>query len=100
VGRRVRLSWHDSQPAGTKVFYRIWRTKAPNGGAACTPVPHAADNCQLTMDDLGAHEGGSWVDKPGRGRWTYRLGLAANWLNSPLYGDVYSFGPPVSVRVP
>jgi hypothetical protein len=100
VGHRVHLSWDDSQPAGTYVFYRIWRTKAPDGGATCTPVPHAADNCQLAMDDLGAHEGGSWVDKPGRGRWTYRLGLAANWLNSPLYGDVYSFGPPVAVRVP
>jgi hypothetical protein len=100
VGHRVRLSWDDSQPAGTNVFYRIWRTKAADGGAACTPVPHAGDNCQLAMDDLGAHEGGSWVDKPGRGRWTYRLGLAANWLNSPLYGDVYSFGPPVAVRVP
>jgi hypothetical protein len=52
------------------------------------------------MDDLGAHAGGSWLDNPGRGRWTYRLGLAANWLNSPLYGDVYSLGPPVAIRVP
>jgi hypothetical protein len=52
------------------------------------------------MDDLGAHSGGSWVDSPGSGPWTYRLGLAANWLNSPLYGDVYSLGPPLVVRVP
>ena len=100
VGHRVRLSWHDSQPAGTKVFYRIWRSKAPNGGAQCTPITNAADNCQLAMDDRGAHYGGSWIDKPGPGRWTYRLGLAANWLNSPLYGDIYSFGPPVAVHVP
>jgi hypothetical protein len=100
VGHRVRLSWSDSQPAGTKVFYRIWRTKAPNGGASCLPVPHAAANCQLAMDDAGAHAGGSWLDNPGRGRWTYRLGLAANWLNSPLFGDVYSLGPPVTARVP
>jgi hypothetical protein len=100
VDHRVHLNWNDSQPAGTRVFYRIWRTKAANGGASCTPVPHAAANCQLAMDDLGAHYGGSWVDKPGRGTWVYRLGLAANWLNSPLYGDVYSFGPPVAVRMP
>ena len=52
------------------------------------------------MDDLGAHGGGTFVDKPGHGRWTYRLGIAANWLNSPLYGDIFSFGPPVVVRVP
>ena len=100
VSHGVRLNWNDSQPAGTKVFYRVWRTRTANGGASCTPVPHAAANCQLAMDDLGAHDGVSWVDKPGRGAWTYRLGLAANWLNSPLYGDVYSFGPPVVVRVP
>jgi hypothetical protein len=50
------------------------------------------------MDDLGAFQR-SFVDKPGRGRWTYRLGLAANWLNSPDYGDVYSVGPPLVVRI-
>jgi hypothetical protein len=100
VGQGVHLKWNDAQPAGTNVFYRIWRSKAANGGASCTPVPHAAANCQLAMDDIGAHDGGSWVDKPGRGTWTYRVGLAANWLNSPLYGDVYSVGPPTAVRVP
>ena len=99
-GRRVRLRWRDAQPAGTGAFYRIWRTKAKDGGATCTPVPHAADNCQLVMDDLGAHAGGSFVDRtPSQGTWTYRLGFAANWLNSPLYGDIFSFGPPIAVRV-
>jgi len=51
------------------------------------------------MDDLGAQGGSGFVDKPGRGRFTYRLGFAANWLNSPLYGDIFSFGPPLAVRV-
>jgi hypothetical protein len=51
------------------------------------------------MDDLGAHAGGVFVDKPGPGTWTYRLGFAANWLNSPLYGDIFSLGPPLVVRV-
>jgi hypothetical protein len=99
AGQRVRLSWNAAEPGGTQVFYRIWRSSAPTGGATCTPVPHAAANCQLTMDDLGAHRGGRFVDKPGRGRFTYRLGLAANWLNSPLYGDIFSLGPPLAVRV-
>lgn len=98
-GRRVRLRWTSSQPAGTGVFYRIWRSNAPDGGATCTPVPNAADDCELTMQDLGARRSGRFVDAPGRGWWTYRLGLAANWLNSPLYGDVYSLGPPIVVRV-
>jgi hypothetical protein len=99
AGQRVHLSWDAAEPAGTQVFYRIWRSDTPTGGASCAPVPHAAADCQLTMDDLGAHPGGRFVDKPGRGRFTYRLGLAANWLNSPLYGDIFSLGPPLVVRV-
>jgi hypothetical protein len=98
-GRRVHLSWSVTRPGTTKVFYRIWRTKAADGGATCVPVAHAAAICRLAMDDLGAHGGGAFVDKPGPGRWTYRLGIAGNWLNSPLYGDIFSFGQPVVVRV-
>jgi len=100
VGDRVLLRWSPSEPSAARVFYRIWRSGASDGGAVCTPVPHASDSCTLTMDDLGAHDGGRWVDRPGKGTWTYRLGLAANWLNSPDYGDVYSVGPPVRVDVP
>jgi hypothetical protein len=99
-GRRVHLTWRNAQPAGTGVFYRIWRTSSPSGGATCTPVAHGADDCELVMPDLGAWRNGRFDDSPGHGRWTYRLGLAANWLNSPLYGDVYSIGPPIVVRVP
>jgi hypothetical protein len=99
VGPGVHLSWTPATPAAAKVFYRLWRSNASTGGATCTPVPHAAANCQLVMTDIGAHPHGNFVDKPGPGTWTYRLGLAANWLNSPLYGDVFSLGPPVVVRV-
>jgi hypothetical protein len=99
VGTRVRLTWRAPQPAGTAIFYRIWRSKAPNGGATCVPVSGGADDCELAMADIGARGGGHFVDTPGPGRWTYRLAVAANWLNSPLYGDVYSVGPPAVVRV-
>ena len=99
-GRQVHLAWHNRQPWATGVFYRVWRSKEANGGATCTPVPNAADDCELAMQDLGARRSGRFVDKPGPGRWTYRLGLAANWLNDPFYGDVYSLGPPIVVRVP
>jgi hypothetical protein len=98
-GGRVVLRWTISQPLGTRVFYRVWRTDAPDGGAACTAVANGADDCELTMTDLGARRAGRFVDSPGPGRWTYRLGLAANWLDDPTYGDVYSVGPPIVVRV-
>jgi len=96
---RVLLRWNPAGYAGTRVIYRILRSGAPGGGAGCTPVSHAVDDCELAMDDLGAHAGGRLVDRPGRGTWTYRLGLAANWLNDPAYGDVYSVGPPVRASV-
>jgi hypothetical protein len=99
-GGRVQLRWRDRQVAGTAVFYRIWRSSAPDGGATCTPVPGGTDDCELSMEDAGAHTGGRFVDRPTRGRWTYRLGLAANWLNDPAFGDVYTVGPPVVVSVP
>jgi hypothetical protein len=51
------------------------------------------------MDDLGAHTAGRFVDTPGSGTWTYRLGFAANWENSPLFGDIFSLGPPLRVSV-
>jgi len=100
VGDRVLLRWSAEQPAAAKVLYHLWRTGAKDGGAVCTPVPNASDNCSLTMTDLGARPGHGAVDRPGRGTWTYRLGLAANWLNSPIQGDVFAIGPPVTVRVP
>jgi hypothetical protein len=100
IGDRVRLSWNGAQPAQAKVFYRIWRSGSLNGGAVCAPVSGGSDNCTLTMADVGAHSGGSWVDRPGSGRWTYRLALEANWLDLPSYGDVFTVGPPVTVRVP
>jgi hypothetical protein len=98
-GRRVDLHWNVRKANGTQFFYRIWRSNASDGGATCTPVANASDNCQLTMDDLGAHGNGHFFDKPGRGSYTYRLGFAANWLDSPLYGDIFSLGPPLVVRV-
>jgi len=53
-GGSVELKWKDTQPWMTRVFYRIWRSNAPGGGASCTPVVHAPDYCALAMDDLGA----------------------------------------------
>jgi len=99
VGDRVLLRWNPSQPSAAKVAYHIWRSGLPNGGAACTPVAGGADNCTLTMRDIGWPRGRGVVDTPGKGAWTYRLALSASWLATPDTGDVFSVGPPVGVRV-
>jgi hypothetical protein len=77
----------------------VWRSAGPGDGSTCTPVAHAPDDCQLRIVDLGARRNGRFVDHPGRGTRTYRLGVAANWLDDPHYGDVYAVGPPVTVHV-
>jgi hypothetical protein len=45
-------------------------------------------------------KGTSFVDNPGPGTWTYRIGVSANWLNDLQLGDDYVVSPPVTVRLP
>ena len=52
------------------------------------------------MDDVGSVRAPSFEDRPGAGSWSYRIGLAANWLNDIRLGDVYVVSPPVAVTVP
>jgi hypothetical protein len=42
----------------------------------------------------------SFVDHPGPGTWTYRIGVSANWLDDPKLGDVYVVSRAVPVTVP
>jgi hypothetical protein len=69
-------------------------------GVGCAgTLGNAANDCQLYMDSLAATREPEFVDHPGRGTWTYRIGVAANWLNDEHYGDVYIVSPPVTVTV-
>lgn len=101
VGKTVRLDWAPAPVRGTAVFYRLLRAEGSGAGTACAGTPrNAADDCRLSMDPVGATNGTTYLDRPGSGEWTYRVGVSANWLNNPAYGDVYVVSPPVSVKVP
>ena len=52
------------------------------------------------MDDTGSSRVTSFADRPGPGTWSYRIGVAANWLDDPTLGDVYVVSSPVSVSTP
>jgi hypothetical protein len=52
------------------------------------------------MDDVGSSRTTTLDDRPGPGTWTYRIGVAANWLDDPKLGDVYVVSAPVHVTVP
>src|SRR5205823_1510492 len=99
-GNNVRLSWH-GRPAGpASGFYRVFRAGDPEGGLFCAGrLRNAADNCALAMESPGTTRTPTLVDHPGRGTWTYRIGVVANWLNDERYGDVYVVSPPVTATV-
>ncbi len=97
----VRLSWRRQSPAGGKVFYRVLRTNAADGGISCETgldAPPAYD-CRLTSDVVAPTRSTSYLEQPGPGRWTYRIGVTANWLNDFRYGDVYVLSRSVTVTV-
>jgi len=54
----------------------------------------------LYMEDVATRRAPSFADRPGTGSWSYRIGVAANWVNDPTLGDVYVVSPPVTVTVP
>lgn len=103
-GARVSLRWKADEPSGGRVFYRIYRTESPNGTGDffCAGVAaNVPDQCSLTGDTqaISTTRTGSFVDTPGPGRWFYRVGVSANWLDDPNFGDVYVFSKPVLAEV-
>jgi hypothetical protein len=96
----VRLSWQDRSASTASAFYRVLRSNRPGATACAGRLRNAADDCRLYMDLVPrATRSTSYVDRPGAGNWTYRIGVAANWLDDPTLGDIYVVSPPASVRV-
>jgi hypothetical protein len=114
------LTWRPEGPASAGVFYRVYRTPI-SGSSNCVVIGHglpdkcgrgeddlvcrvggkAPDNCLLSYaaESIGTTRQGAWLDHPGPGAWIYRVGLSANWLDDPQFGDVYVFSRPVTVTI-
>jgi hypothetical protein len=94
-GSQVLLSWRR-----TGGFYRVWRGPATQGGGlTCDPARAGGRECVIALPEVGVTKEARFADRPGRGRWVYRVAVAANWLDDPQYGDVYLVTTPVDVRV-
>jgi hypothetical protein len=101
TGDEVRLSWKPSPSRAAGVFYRILRGPGPTGGLGCAGRLHGSpDQCRVYADSPGVVREPSFVDHPGSGTWTYRVGVSANWLDDFAYGDITVLSPPVTVTVP
>jgi hypothetical protein len=100
-GGVVHLSWRPQPAHAASVFYRVLRAKGAEGGVSCAGrLRNSSDNCQLYVDEVGTSRTPSFDDRPGSGAWSYRIGVAANWLNDPSLGDVYLVSKPVSLTLP
>jgi hypothetical protein len=92
VGAAQRLTWTDST-GPTKAFYRVYRTEGTGPDVVCERK--GADRCYLDMVLLGTTRERSFVDRSPEPGVTYRIGVAANWVDDPEQGDVMLISPPV-----
>jgi hypothetical protein len=99
---RVRLTWPDLKPGTARAFYHVLRAKSTaTGDIGCAGrLNNAADNCVLFTKSIATTNATTFVDRPGSGTWTYRVGVAANWLNDPTLGDIYVVTKPTTLTVP
>jgi hypothetical protein len=49
------------------------------------------------MERLATTPARQYVDRPPPGRWTYRVGMTANWVNDTSLGDVMIASDPVTI---
>ena len=94
-GERRIIRWsHPTLP--TSVFYRVFRTAGAEDDVAC--VERGAFECTLTMLTLGTTRTMEFVDGSPPPGVTYRIGVAANWVDDENLGDVFAVSRPVRDR--
>jgi hypothetical protein len=98
-GGAVHLSWHGLKPGTSRVFFHVLRAKPAQEVGCAGRLNGSADNCVLFAPSIATTRGASFTDHPGPGPWTYRIGVAANWLNDPKLGDIYTVTKPAEVTV-
>jgi hypothetical protein len=93
----VTLSWRATPSRAGAVFYRVFRGNDPD--VACGGrLNNAADDCRLYANQVGVTRSTTFVDHPPAGRWSYRIGVSANWLDDTSLGDVFVLSTPLSVN--
>lgn len=99
VGRSVKVTWRAQHPAGGPVFYHVYRVRPSASTYTCAPG-QPAPGCTITLTDLGVQRGTSFIDgSPARGAWSYRIGVAADWLDDVHSGDVYLVSRATTIAV-
>jgi hypothetical protein len=93
----VHLSWNAVREGSTRVFYHVLRQRGTDD-THCHGTGGAA-NCFYRGLPSSETRTAAAVDRPPVGVWTYRIGVAANWVDDPKMGDVFLLTAPVTVTV-
>jgi hypothetical protein len=94
----VRLSWRAPGTGRSSGFFLVYRAEKGDG---CTLPGAGAQECQLEMQFAGQTRGTSFEEGLARGRYWYRVALAANYLNDGnAGGDLMLLSHAVDVTVP
>jgi hypothetical protein len=108
-GNKELLTWGAPYSGDTQVFYTVLRVRPVSSdpdndnrktteGLSCKNRQHGAPlSCDLVMTHLSTTATRRYVDRPPPGRWTYRVGMTANWVNDTSLGDVMIVSDPVTI---
>jgi len=107
--RGQNLRWNPPATSPAHVFYKIFRSPTPlsapdptlppgREGIRCLPPTGGAADCRLEMVAVGTTRKPSWFDPDHLkgSKWTYRIGVTANWLDDSKLGDVLFLSAPVT----
>jgi hypothetical protein len=98
-GGAVQLGWRKFGTSSGEVFYKLLRSPGATD-VNCILRPGGADKCPVTGEVVRATRNATALERPGRGTWTYRVGVGANHLDDPEGGDVFLVSRPVTVTLP
>jgi hypothetical protein len=97
----VRLAWRGMKPSTARAFYHVLRAKGANPDVSCAGrLNNSSDNCVLYTQSIATTRATTFTDHPGPGKWIYRIGVAANWVDDPKLGDIYVVTKPAALSLP
>jgi hypothetical protein len=89
------LTWTDSTTRA-RTFYRVYRASPSRGFSDMVCEIRGVDRCGLRDETLVTTRDHRYVDPNPPADASYRIGVAANWLDDVTRGDVFAISPPVA----